>query len=104
MSFLKVLLFLFSVLALSGCTQMLPARATEISQGVYELKAYGNIFASRETLQEKIDKKSAKVCEGKGYEYMELGKFEVKTEKNYSSPSISENHYVTLERKIQCNK
>src|SRR5690606_26746748 len=91
-----------SVFTVAGCAQMLPARSTLISPGVYQLKAYGNSFARRETLQAKFDKKAEKLCEAQPFTWQDDGNFEVKQERTYNNGGTQTNYYVVLTRTVKC--
>lgn len=53
-------------LGLTGCLQMLPAKAIPMPNNTYTISSQGNMFATQNLLTNKISKAASKVCP-KGY-------------------------------------
>lgn len=93
-------LSLIPVALLSGCATWFPASVHETEEGIYTISAVGNSFASREGMKEKINKKAASVCEGKGYDRVVKEGTKWTKQKDYSTGLTSS--YQTMSMTITC--
>lgn len=94
--------FLFSIILVSGCAQMIPARSTEIEPGKYKLEASGNAFASIPSLIEKIDQKAVKLCGAGNYTYADDGDFSNQHSPAYLSGVDIGGSYTVVTRSVSC--
>ena len=89
-------------LFLQGCAQMFPAHATKLDSGVYMIQSTGNLFASNESMQNKVDKKAENICQGKGFTDLG-GKIQAHNQPIYVSGIVTTSSYKTFNKTIQCN-
>lgn len=92
-----------AALIAQGCAQMIPARSWELDEGLYKLEASGNIFASNESLQEKVDKKAAKICGEAGFTYVEDTGVVMQNETTYTNGYSVDASYKVLTKTVKCN-
>jgi len=89
-------------LFLQGCAQMFPAHATKLDSGVYMIQSTGNLFASNESMKNKVDKKAENICQGK--DFTDLGgKIQAHNQPIYVSGIVTTSSYKTFNKTIQCN-
>ena len=98
---MKLLLIAIILTVLSGCAQWLPASAVKKGDNQYEVTAFGNAFAGRDTLQAKVDKKAAKLC-AKGIEKEGRGKYETRHEQVYINGFPQTNTFFAFSKVVHC--
>ncbi len=59
------------------------------------------MFAKKEDMKSKLDKKAASLCDGKGFQYLDKGTGTIGQEPNYVTGSYQS--YQRLEITIVCN-
>lgn len=101
---MKKLTVLLSIILVSGCAQMIPARSTEIEAGKYKLEASGNAFASVKSLLEKIDQKAIKLCGKDNYTYADAGDFSSQNSAAYANGVDVGASYTVVTRVVTCKK
>lgn len=93
----------FGILFLAGCAQLHQAKSEQLEPGVHRLSAIGNVFASQEILQKKLNERAARICGGvDNYEY--LGEVDIKEfdqEAGSDGVSVSGN-YQLYSRLVRC--
>lgn len=70
---------------------------------MYTVKAFGNSFANEDKLQEKVDKKAAKLCGDKGFTYVDGG-LQVKQERTYNNGGTQVSNYKVLAKTVVCGE
>ncbi len=88
------------VLLSYGCASWIPPAIQRHDNGSITLSTSGNSFASKENMKAKLDKKAEKLCEGRGYTYIDRGTGGWGREPNYVTGSY--NSYQTLKITIVC--
>ena len=92
---------LISTIVMSGCAQWMPANVTDLENGMYEVSASGNSFASIESMKEKIEKKASKLCSNSGFEYVESPTLDWHKQTDYSTGITTS--YKVMSSVIKCD-
>lgn len=103
-NYLNRLILIFILVVTSGCAQWLPANYGEIAPGVFKISATGNSFASREDLQQKIDKKAEQLCLPHGYSYTKPANIESHKQEVTIDGVEQSSYYFVVSRVAYCNQ
>lgn len=95
-------ILLFPVVLAFGCAQMFPARSEALGPGRYKVETSGNIFASKEAMIEKVDKKAASLCGNAGFEYVDEKGIDMEVSPTYHNGVLISMPYNVLNREIVC--
>ena len=95
-------LFLLPITLTFGCAQMFPARSVETSPGHYQVETSGNMFASTESMIDKVDQKAASLCGKAGFEYINDEKLDTHLSAAYYKSIDISMPYNVLRREIVC--
>lgn len=102
MKFKLIALSIISSLYLTACVQMFPAQALKQSDnGDYVIQTSSNLFGSNRAMLEKVNKKAAATCEGKGFTEVNTN-LRHQVEPVYS-PYITTSMYKIFYKTIKCN-
>ena len=66
------------------------------------IRSTGNLFASNESMKNKVDKKAENICQGKGFTDLG-GKIQAYNQPIYVSGIVTTSSYKTFNKTIQCN-
>ncbi|MCY4044429.1 MAG: hypothetical protein OXE99_05055 [Cellvibrionales bacterium] len=97
----KITLLIVTLFGASGCAQWLPASAIKQGDNEYQVTAFGNSFAGRDTLENKVDKKAEKICK-KGIESKSAGRQEVRKEVVYINGYPQTNRFFAYSKTVRC--
>ena len=85
----------------AGCVQLMPASANKKGENQYEVTSFGNSFAGREMLEEKVDKKAKKVCKN-GVQSISEGEYSQRKEQVYINGFPQTNTFFSFTKTVNC--
>ncbi|MDO1510438.1 MULTISPECIES: hypothetical protein [unclassified Neisseria] len=98
----KMVLIFTASSFLAACAQMFPARSEYLGGNRYQLESSGNIFASKQTLKNLIDKKAKKLCPN-GYQYETDDGLKYQKETFYHNNQPLPSDYLVMKQIVRCN-
>ena len=92
-----------SMLLISGCAHLSQTKTEKLAEGTHSLSTIGNVFASKDELQQKLNERAARICGGsENFEY--IGEVEVKpfSQETNSSGVSTKGSYQVFSRLVRC--